>query len=74
MSLHLKNLLKFPETWNYKAGGFYIQIEIPQCEIKYSECGRVCTSRKIILENRTEFKPRWEKFGLWLVMKNGELC
>ena len=38
-------VVEIPEDMNYKAGG-YIQIEIPECEVKYSWCIYVCYLRK----------------------------
>ncbi|MCL4161143.1 UNVERIFIED_CONTAM: hypothetical protein GTU68_050683, partial [Idotea baltica] len=54
-------IVEIPEDMGYKAGG-YIQIEIPNCEIKYAD-----------MDVTDKFKADWEKFGLWpLVMKNTE--
>jgi Na+-transporting NADH:ubiquinone oxidoreductase subunit F len=65
-------VVEIPEDMNYKAGG-YIQIEIPECEIKYSEMD-VTAHPEDHPGELDKFKPDWEKFGLWpLVMKNAEL-
>ncbi|WP_040281330.1 NADH:ubiquinone reductase (Na(+)-transporting) subunit F [Psychroserpens damuponensis] len=65
-------VVEIPEDMNYKAGG-YIQIEIPQCEIKYSDMD-VSAHPEDHPGEPDKFKPDWEKFGLWpLVMKNDEL-
>jgi Na+-transporting NADH:ubiquinone oxidoreductase subunit F len=65
-------VVEIPEDMNYKAGG-YIQIEIPECEIKYSEMD-VSAHPEDHPGETDKFKPDWEKFGLWpLVMKNAEL-
>ncbi|WP_179333393.1 NADH:ubiquinone reductase (Na(+)-transporting) subunit F [Winogradskyella costae] len=61
-------VVEIPEDMNYKAGG-YIQIEIPQCEIKYADMDVSAHPGE-----PDKFKADWEKFGLWpLVMKNDEL-
>ena len=65
-------VVEIPEDMNYKAGG-YIQIEIPECEIKYSDMD-VSAHPEDHPGETDKFKPDWEKFGLWpLVMKNAEL-
>ena len=65
-------VVEIPEDMNYKAGG-YIQIEIPECEIKYSEMD-VSAHPEDHPGEPDKFKADWEKFGLWpLVMKNTEL-
>jgi Na+-transporting NADH:ubiquinone oxidoreductase subunit F len=65
-------VVEIPEDMNYKAGG-YIQIEIPECEIKYSEMD-VSAHPEDHPGEPDKFKADWEKFGLWpLVMKNNEL-
>ncbi|WP_400076882.1 NADH:ubiquinone reductase (Na(+)-transporting) subunit F [Winogradskyella sp. R77965] len=64
-------IVEIPEDMGYKAGG-YIQIEIPECEIKYSEMD-VTAHPTDHPGEPDKFKPDWEKFGLWpLVMKNSE--
>ncbi len=65
-------VVEIPEDMNYKAGG-YIQIEIPNCEIKYSDMD-VSAHPEDHPGEPDKFKADWEKFGLWpLVMKNDEL-
>ncbi|MDB9960690.1 NADH:ubiquinone reductase (Na(+)-transporting) subunit F [Oceanihabitans sp.] len=65
-------VVEIPEDMGYKAGG-YIQIEIPECEIKYSEMD-VSAHPEDHPGEPDKFKADWEKFGLWpLVMKNNEL-
>ena len=65
-------VVEIPEDMNYKAGG-YIQIEIPNCEIKFSEMD-VSAHPEDHPGEPDKFKADWEKFGLWpLVMKNEEL-
>ena len=63
-------VVEIPEDMNYKAGG-YIQIEIPECEVKYSDID--ITAHPEEHETPDKFKMEWDKFNLWpLVMKNGE--
>ena len=63
-------VVRIPEDMNYKAGG-YIQIEIPPCEIKYSDMD--ITAHPEEHETPDKFQKEWDKFGLWpLVMKNTE--
>ncbi len=63
-------VVEIPEDMNYKAGG-YIQIEIPPCEIKYSDID--ITAHPEEHETPDKFQMEWDKFGLWpLVMKNEE--
>ena len=65
-------VVEIPEDMNYKAGG-YIQIEIPNCEIKYSDMD-ISAHPEDHPGEPDKFKADWEKFGLWpLVMKNEEL-
>ena len=65
-------VVEIPEDMNYKAGG-YIQIEIPECEIKYSDMD-VTAHPTDHPGEPDKFKPDWDKFKLWpLVMKNTEL-
>jgi Na+-transporting NADH:ubiquinone oxidoreductase subunit F len=65
-------VVEIPEDMNYKAGG-YIQIEIPNCEIKYADMD-VSAHPEDHPGEPDKFKADWEKFGLWpLVMKNNEL-
>jgi Na+-transporting NADH:ubiquinone oxidoreductase subunit F len=64
-------VVEIPEDMGYKAGG-YIQIEIPQCEIKYSDID--ITAHPEEHETPDKFQAEWDKFGLWsLVMKNNEI-
>ena len=63
-------VVEIPEDMNYKAGG-YIQIEIPPCEIKYSDID--ITAHPEEHDTADKFQAEWDKFGLWpLVMKNSE--
>lgn len=63
-------VVEIPEDMNYKAGG-YIQIEIPQCEVKYEDID--ITAHPEEHERPDKFKEEWDKFNLWpLVMKNPE--
>ena len=64
-------VVEIPEDMNYKAGG-YIQIEIPPCEVKYSDMD--ITAHPEEHDTPDKFQAEWDKFGLWpLVMKNDEL-
>jgi Na+-transporting NADH:ubiquinone oxidoreductase subunit F len=64
-------VVEIPEDMNYKAGG-YIQIEIPKCEVKYSDFD--ITAHPEEHETPDKFQMEWDKFGLWpLVMKNPEM-
>jgi Na+-transporting NADH:ubiquinone oxidoreductase subunit F len=63
-------VVEIPEEMNYKAGG-YIQIEIPPCEVKYSDID--ITAHPKEHETPDKFQAEWDKFNLWpLVMKNPE--
>lgn len=63
-------VVEIPEDMGYKAGG-YIQIEIPPCEIKYSDID--ITAHPEEHETPDKFQAEWDKFGLWsLSMKNNE--
>jgi len=65
-------VVEIPEDMDYKAGG-YIQIEIPEIEVKYSEMD-VSAHPEDHPGEPDKFKADWEKFGLWpLVMKNTEV-
>lgn len=65
-------VVEIPEDMNYKAGG-YIQIEIPECEVKYADMD-ITAHPEDHPGEPDKFKADWEKFGLWpLVMKNTEL-
>ena len=64
-------VVEIPEDMDYKAGG-YIQIEIPKCEVKYSDIDIQAHPQEHPGEPE-KFKLEWDKFGLWpLVMKNDE--
>ena len=64
-------VVEIPEDMGYKAGG-YIQIEIPPCEIKYSDID--ITAHPEEHETPDKFHTEWDKFGLWpLVMKNDDI-
>lgn len=63
-------VVEIPEDMGYKAGG-YIQIEIPECEVKYSDID--ITAHPEEHDTPDKFQAEWDKFGLWpLVMKNTE--
>ena len=63
-------VVEIPEDMGYKAGG-YIQIEIPECEIKYADID--ITAHPEEHETPDKFKLEWDKFKLWdLTMKNNE--
>ena len=63
-------VVEIPEDMGYKAGG-YIQIEIPNCEVKYSEMD--ITAHPEEHDTPDKFEAEWNKFGLRpLVMKNTE--
>ncbi|WP_299099136.1 NADH:ubiquinone reductase (Na(+)-transporting) subunit F [uncultured Winogradskyella sp.] len=65
-------VVEIPEDMNYKAGG-YIQIEIPNCEIKYSDMD-ISAHPEDHPGEPDKFEADWDKFGLRpLVMKNEEL-
>src|SRR5690606_11175401 len=55
-------VVEIPEDMGYKAGG-YIQIEIPECEIKYSDID--ITAHPDEHETPDKFKLEWDKFNLW---------
>ncbi len=64
-------VVEIPEDMDYKAGG-YIQIEIPNTEIKYIDMD-VTAHPEDHPGEPDKFKGDWEKFKLWpLVMKNAE--
>ncbi len=64
-------IVEIPEDMGYKAGG-YIQIEIPNTEVKYTDMDVTAHPEEHPGEP-DKFKGDWEKFGLWsLVMKNNE--
>ena len=63
-------VVEIPEDMGYKAGG-YIQIEIPNCEVKYSDMD--ITAHPEEHDTPDKFEAEWDKFGLRpLVMKNTE--
>lgn len=63
-------VVEIPEDMNYRAGG-YIQIEIPPCEIKYSDIEITAHPEEHSAPDL--FKEEWDKFNMWsLVMKNNE--
>ena len=65
-------VVEIPEEMDYKAGG-YIQIEIPQCEVKYEDID-ISAHPDEHPEDPNKFKLEWDKFGLWpLVMKNPDI-
>lgn len=65
-------VVELPEDMDYKAGG-YIQIEIPEIEVKFSEMDITAHPREHP-DNPQKFKLEWDKFNLWpFVMKNNEL-
>ncbi len=64
-------VVELPEDMDYKAGG-YIQIEIPECEVNYSDMD--ITAHPEEHETPDKFQLEWDKFGLWsLKMKNTEV-
>ena len=65
-------IVELPEDMHYEAGG-YIQIEIPACEVKFTDID--ITAHPVEHPGEPEkFKVEWDKFKLWpLVMKNNEL-
>lgn len=65
-------VVEIPEDMDYKAGG-YIQIEIPQTVVNYSDID--ITAHPVEHPNDPQkFKLEWDKFNLWpLVMKNDEV-
>ncbi|WP_296638429.1 NADH:ubiquinone reductase (Na(+)-transporting) subunit F [Polaribacter sp.] len=61
-------VVEIPEDMGYKAGG-YIQIEIPPCEVKFSDMD--ITAHPEEHDTPDKFQAEWDKFKLWpLVMKN----
>ena len=64
-------VVEIPEDMGYKAGG-YIQIEIPQCEVKFEDMDITAHPDEHPGEP-DKFKAEWDKFKLWpLTMKNSE--
>ena len=65
-------VVEIPEDMNYKAGG-YIQIEIPNCTVNYSDMD-ITAHPEDHPGEPNKFEADWDKFGLRpLVMKNDEL-
>lgn len=63
-------VVEIPEDIDYKPGG-YIQIEIPPCEVNFSDID--ITAHPQEHETPDKFKLEWDKFNLWpLKMKNNE--
>ncbi len=65
-------IVELPEDMHYEAGG-YIQIEIPACEVKFTDID--ITAHPVEHPGEPDkFQVEWDKFKLWpLVMKNDEL-
>lgn len=64
-------VVELPEDMDYKAGG-YIQIEIPNTEVKFSDID-ITAHPKEHPGEPDKFKLEWDKFNLWsLTMKNNE--
>lgn len=64
-------VVELPEDMNYKAGG-YIQIEIPNTEIKYENIDITAHPDEHPGEPE-KFKLEWDKFNLWpFVMRNSD--
>ena len=64
-------IVELPEDMPYEAGG-YIQIEIPNCEVRYEDID-ITAHPEEHPGDPDKFKVEWDKFGLRpLVMKNGE--
>lgn len=64
-------VVEIPEDMDYKAGG-YIQIEVPKCEVKFSDMD-ITAHPEEHPGDPMKFKDEWDKFNLWpLVMKNAE--
>lgn len=65
-------VVEIPEDMHYEAGG-YIQIEIPPCEVNYTDID-ISAHPQEHPEDVNKFKLEWDKFKLWdLKMKNPEL-
>lgn len=65
-------VVKLPEgeTMDFQSGG-YIQIDVPECEVKFSEMD--ITPHPELGHKQDVYQSDWDKFGLWdLVMKNDE--
>jgi Na+-transporting NADH:ubiquinone oxidoreductase subunit F len=64
-------VVEIPKDMGYKAGG-YIQIEIPKCEVKFTDMDITAHPEEHPGEP-DKFKEEWDKFKLWpLIMKNNE--
>ena len=64
-------VVEIPEDMDYEAGG-YIQIEVPECEVKYKDIDITAHPDEHPGEP-DKFQLEWDKFGLWdLTMKNTE--
>jgi Na+-transporting NADH:ubiquinone oxidoreductase subunit F len=64
-------VVEIPEDMGYKAGG-YIQIEIPKCEVNFTDMDITAHPEEHPGEPE-KFKDEWDKFKLWpLAMKNNE--
>ncbi len=65
-------IVELPDDMHYEAGG-YIQIEIPKCEVKFSDMD-ITAHPEEHPGDPDKFKAEWDKFKLWpLVMKNDDL-
>ena len=65
-------IVELPDDMHYEAGG-YIQIEIPECEVKFADMD-IMAHPEEHPGDPEKFKAEWDKFKLWpLVMKNDEL-
>jgi len=63
-------VVEIPEDMDYKAGG-YIQIEIPKCEVKFSDMDITAHPEEHDVPDM--FEEEWDKFKLRpLIMKNPE--
>ena len=64
-------IVEVPEDMPYEAGG-YIQIEIPNCEVPYSDID-ITAHPTEHPDDPEKFKLEWDKFNLWpLKMKNDD--
>lgn len=64
-------IVEIPEDMDYQAGG-YIQIEIPDCVVNFSDMDITAHPEEHPGE-LDKFKVEWDKFNLWpLTMKNNE--
>ncbi len=64
-------VVEIPKDMGYKAGG-YIQIEIPDCEVKFSDMDITAHPEEHDIPEK--FEAEWDKFKLRpLVMKNKEV-